>query len=71
MKKKITRATSFIIAILFIFVVLVTRLFYIQLINGDYYQSLAEEKGEKEIIDPAPRGEIFDRNGKNIATSKQ
>ncbi len=71
MKKKVTRATSFTIAILCIFIVLVTRLFYIQLVSGDYYQSLAEEKGEKEIIDPAPRGEIIDRNGKKIATSKQ
>ena len=71
MMKKLTRATSFKITIIFIFVVLIARLFYIQLINGDYYQNLAEEKGEKEIIDPAPRGEIIDRNGKKIATSKQ
>ncbi|MEG0153402.1 MAG: penicillin-binding transpeptidase domain-containing protein, partial [Cellulosilyticaceae bacterium] len=71
MKKKTTRATSFAIAVIVIFSILLSRLFYIQLAKGDYYKTLAEEKGEKEIIDPAPRGKILDKNGKEIATSIQ
>ncbi|KMT21540.1 penicillin-binding transpeptidase domain-containing protein [Clostridium cylindrosporum] len=71
MKKEITRITSFTVVIIMIFSILIARLFYVQLFKGDYYKSLAEEKGEKEIIRPAPRGEIVDRNGEKIATSKQ
>ncbi|MEG0153396.1 MAG: penicillin-binding transpeptidase domain-containing protein [Cellulosilyticaceae bacterium] len=71
MKKKTSRATSFAIAVIVIFSILLSRLFYVQLIKGDYYKTLAEEKGEKEIIEPAPRGKILDRNGEEIATSKQ
>lgn len=71
MKEKYTRMTAFSIAVITIFVVLVSRLLYIQVVNGDYYRSMAEEKGEKEILEPAPRGELLDRNGLKIATSTQ
>lgn len=70
-KKRFTRATFFTIAVCLIFLIIIGRLFQIQIVKGDYYKSLAEEKGEKEIIDPAPRGEILDANGEKIATSKQ
>jgi penicillin-binding protein 2 len=71
MKKKYTRITAYTTAVIIIFVLLVSRLLFIQVINGDYYRSLAEEKGEKEILEPAPRGEILDRNGQKIATNTQ
>jgi penicillin-binding protein 2 len=71
MKEKFTRLTAFTIAVIFIFALLVTRLLYIQVVNGDYYRTAAEEKGEKEILDPAPRGEILDRDGLKIASSTQ
>jgi penicillin-binding protein 2 len=71
MKEKFTRMTAFSTAVIIIFVVLLSRLLYIQVVNGDYYRSMAEEKGEKEILEPAPRGEMLDRNGLKIATSTQ
>lgn len=70
-EKKITRSLIFTIAIFLIFLTLGGRLFYIQVVKGDYYRGLAEDKGEKEIVDPAPRGEILDSNGNKIATSKE
>ncbi|MEG2337569.1 MAG: hypothetical protein RSA01_08355, partial [Clostridium sp.] len=71
MKKTTTRATSFSIAVILVFTLLLSRLFYVQIVKGDYYKTLAEEKGEKEIIEPAPRGDLLDRNGEKIAVSKQ
>lgn len=71
MKKKYTRVTAFTIIIGLIFTVLITRLAYIQIINGDMYKNTAEAKGEKQILDVAPRGEILDRNGQKLATNVQ
>lgn len=71
MKKETTRITAFTVVVIIIFSVLAARLFYVQLIKGDYFKSLAMEKGEKEIIDPAPRGEIVDRKGQKLATNIQ
>lgn len=71
MKKKFTRVTAFTIIVAFIFVLLSTRLFYLQIVNGDYYRSIAEANAEREIVDLAPRGELLDRNGKKIATNIQ
>lgn len=69
-EKKLTRTLIFTVAIFLIFLALAGRLFYIQVVKGDYYRGLAEDKGEKEIVDPAPRGEILDKYGNKIATSK-
>jgi penicillin-binding protein 2 len=71
MKAKNTRITAFIITIMMVFIVLALRLAYLQVVNGDYYKILAEDKAEREIIEIAPRGEILDRNGLKIATNKQ
>lgn len=71
MKKKYTRATAYTVIVVFIFGILLTRLAYLQIIEGDYYRSLAEDMGGKEILELAPRGEILDRNGLKLATNKQ
>lgn len=71
MKKKFTRLTAFTSIVLVIFSILIVRLVYIQIINGDYYKSVAEAKGEKQILELAPRGEILDRNKQKIATNLQ
>jgi penicillin-binding protein 2 len=71
MKKKLTRLSAFAFIILSIFAVLVLRLAYIQIVNGDIYKSTAEAKGEKQIPELAPRGEILDRNNRKLATDLQ
>ncbi|GAG29391.1 unnamed protein product, partial [marine sediment metagenome] len=46
-----------------ILVVYAGRLFYLQIIEGAYYQAQADENRFINISIPAPRGVIYDRNG--------
>lgn len=71
MKKKFTRVTAFAAIITFIFAVLVIRLGNVQIINGETFKNTAEAKGEKRILELAPRGEILDKNNKKLATNLQ
>lgn len=50
--------------------ILAFRLFYIQIINGDFYDDLSKRNYLKFIIIPSPRGLILDRNGNVLATNK-
>lgn len=68
-----------IIAFLFLSV-LGARLYYLQIVKGEYYTKKAENQQLRVIRIPARRGAIFDRNGKllvdshsiyNIALSRQ
>lgn len=47
------------------------RLFYLQIIKGNYYFKLSEENRIHVIIEPALRGNIFDAKGKLLATSRK
>ncbi len=49
------------------FLILAFRLFYLQIVKGDYYRGLAENNSVSEVAIPAPRGKILDRNGKLLA----
>lgn len=71
MKAKNVRITAFVIAVILVFSVIIVRLAYLQIIQGDYYKMMAADKAERGIIEIAPRGEIMDRNGIKIATNKQ
>lgn len=71
MKNKFTRMTAFTIIVIFVFGILLSRLFYLQVLNGDYYRGVAEAKAEKDIAELPPRGDILDRNGIKIATNIQ
>jgi stage V sporulation protein D (sporulation-specific penicillin-binding protein) len=51
--------------------ILMVRLFWIQIIKGDWYKQKAfEQHNSERIITPA-RGNIYDRNGKQLAFSIQ
>ncbi|MCD5382708.1 penicillin-binding protein 2 [Candidatus Gracilibacteria bacterium] len=50
--------------ILIIFGAIISRLFFLQVIKGDYYSELAFEQQYSRIEIPARRGEIFARNSK-------
>src|SRR3954447_17513443 len=46
------------------------RLYYLQMVKGDYYAERAENQRVRLIPIPAPRGAIFDRNGKLLVDSR-
>ena len=46
------------------------RLYYLQIVKGDYYSERAENQRIRLIPIPAPRGAIFDRNGKMLVDSR-
>lgn len=50
--------------------ILGVRLYYLQVVNGDYYAQRAENQRIRLIPIPAPRGAIFDRNGKILVDSR-
>lgn len=57
--------------IAFVFLaILGVRLYYLQLVKGEYYSDKAENQRIRLIPIPAPRGAIFDRNGKLLVDSR-
>ena len=46
------------------------RLYYLQVVQGQYYSDRAENQRIRYIPIPAPRGAIFDRNGKILVDSR-
>lgn len=46
------------------------RLYYLQVVKGEYYEQKAENQRIRYIPIPAPRGAIFDRNGKILVDSR-
>lgn len=53
------------------FSLLAGRLYYLQIIKGDIYRTLAEENRINLRLLPPPRGHILDRNGIQLATNQQ
>jgi penicillin-binding protein 2 len=56
--------------VLVILVVLGARLYYLQVVNGEFYAERAENQRVRHLRIPAPRGAIFDRNGKLLVDSR-
>lgn len=58
------------VAIILAIVIILSRLFYLQILRGEYYAKLGHEiiLREEEVI--AKRGRIFDRNGKVLADTR-
>ena len=52
------------------FLVLLLRLVQLQLIEGRKYQRLAGDNAAKTVVSPAPRGIIYDRNGKVLVSNR-
>jgi penicillin-binding protein 2 len=53
-----------------ILVVLGARLYYLQVVNGEYYAERAENQRVRHLRIPAPRGAIFDHKGKLLVDSR-
>src|SRR5215218_8933263 len=50
--------------------ILGARLYYLQVVKGEYYSERAENQRIRHIPIPAPRGVIFDRNRKILVYSR-
>lgn len=47
-----------------VFLVIIGRLYFLQIVKHDYYKELLDELNNKEVLgDTMPRGKIYDRNG--------
>jgi len=60
---------SFVI-IIFFFALAITRLWFLQVQQGDYYNLLADSNRVRSIEIAAPRGNIYDRKGREIVTNR-
>ena len=60
---------TILVAIVVLFTVIVGRLFFIQIIQGEKYQNTAINQQTRELTVAARRGTIYDRNGKALAVS--
>lgn len=49
-----------------VFVLIILRLFVLQVFQGSYYRGLSDSNRTKTVLVHAPRGTIFDRNGKPL-----
>ena len=56
--------------VVFLFLLLIGRLFYIQIIDGNGLQTLALDQWTRDLPFRAERGDIVDRNGTVLATSQ-
>ena len=64
-----TRIRFFFLFILCILIIIVIRVFYIQVFDYQRLSTLAESLWSRELPIGADRGEIYDRNGKVLATN--
>ncbi|MDR2812245.1 MAG: hypothetical protein LBB05_00410 [Puniceicoccales bacterium] len=53
-----------------VFLFLVSGLFYRQVIQYDYFCQKEERQNQRRIVLPAPRGDIYDRNGKLLVCNR-
>lgn len=70
-KKEFNRFTAFFAIMAVIFSILGYKLFKLQILKSEYYKERANNAAITEIPDPAPRGNVVDRKGEILATSRQ
>jgi cell division protein FtsI/penicillin-binding protein 2 len=67
--KKFWKAKFFFFLIVISIFVIIARLFYVQIIQSEKYQKLAKAQNEAKYLLKPQRGNIYDRNGKLLASS--
>lgn len=55
--------------IVLIYLLLILKMYHLQVVKYDYYKKLAEDNSIKRKKIESPRGKIYDRNGKLIVTN--
>ncbi|MFQ6752457.1 MAG: penicillin-binding transpeptidase domain-containing protein [Clostridia bacterium] len=63
------RFLSIILIVVILFIALVSRVFYLQIIDGRHLQVLAGEQWLRDLPLSSRRGEIYDSNGVSLATT--
>ena len=63
------RFIAIVMIVVFLFVALLFRVFYLQIINGKHLQMLAAEEWLRDLPLASKRGEIYDCNGVSLATT--
>ncbi len=58
------------VAVAIIFIVLICRLFYMQIVNGDEASERITSSVTREVTIPAARGNIYDRYGRPLAVNE-
>jgi penicillin-binding protein 2 len=58
------------ITVIVLFLIVLARLFYLQVMRGSFYQFFSSENSIKEIRIPAARGMTFDRHGKVLVENR-
>lgn len=58
------------ILIFSLFATLISRLFYLQVIEGDEYRAAAENNTVREVVEPAVRGLIVDQAGRPLVSNR-
>ena len=53
--------------LILLFLILLAKLFEVQIIKGDYYRTLSQENRIRHVAIPAPRGQILARGGEVLA----
>jgi penicillin-binding protein 2 len=69
-KKMLQRTRVFLYLVILVFVVLLTRLAYLQIFRYEYYWARAEKNRLRILPITAPRGEIFARRGEQLVTNR-
>ena len=70
MKKQKERRLTFVqVLVILLMALIIGRLFTVMISQGDYYRDLSDNRKVKEVDEIASRGNIYDRNGKILATS--
>ncbi len=69
LSRKVFSSRLFILSVVFIgmFIVLVVKLFRLQIIDGEHYQEAYVQMTEKTVATPGTRGNIYDCNGNLLA----
>lgn len=66
-----SRIFTLIVVYVVLFSILVGRLFYLQIVQGEAYDEQATIKNEKQKTIKSSRGKIYDCNGKLLASNEQ
>ncbi|WP_298704121.1 penicillin-binding protein 2 [uncultured Veillonella sp.] len=69
-KNKKGRFDALLYIVCLIFLVLIIRLFYLQIMDGEYYHTKAEGNRLRMVTMTAARGVMYDRNGQIVAGSR-
>lgn len=58
------------VLVIFFFSVIVARLWFLQVDQGDYYSELADSNRVRSVEIAAPRGNVYDRSSREIVTNR-